>query len=88
MGQIRNMFITEAALLGLLGGLLGVLFSYLIIMGLNKLVGTAGDSLNFFIPLTTIPVGLAFAIMTGVLSGIYPAISASRTDALTAIKRD
>ncbi|WP_342566101.1 FtsX-like permease family protein [Paenibacillus sp. FSL R7-0345] len=88
MGQIRNMFITEAALLGLLGGLLGVIFSYLIIMGLNKLVGTAGDSLNFFIPLTTIPVGLAFAIMTGVLSGIYPAISASRTDALTAIKRD
>ncbi|CAH1191386.1 hypothetical protein PAECIP111892_00627 [Paenibacillus auburnensis] len=88
MGQIRNMFITEAALLGLLGGVLGVVFSYLIIMGLNKLVGTAGDGLNFFIPLMTIPVGLAFAIMTGVLSGIYPAISASRTDALTAIKRD
>lgn len=88
MGQIRNMFITEAALLGLLGGLLGVLFSYLIVMGLNKLVGTAGSGLNFFIPLMTLPIGLAFAIMTGVLSGIYPAISASRTDALTAIKRD
>ncbi|WP_178382847.1 ABC transporter permease [Paenibacillus sp. P46E] len=88
MGQIRNMFITEAALLGLLGGLLGVLFSYLIVMALNKLVGTAGEGLNFFIPLTTLPIGLSFAIMTGVLSGIYPAISASRTDALTAIKRD
>ena len=88
MGQIRNMFITEAALLGLLGGLLGVLFSYLIVMGINKLVGTAGQGLHFFIPLMNIPVGLAFAIMTGVLSGIYPAISASRTDALTAIKRD
>lgn len=88
MGQIRNMFITEAALLGLLGGILGVAFSYLIIMGLNKLVGTAGEGLSFFIPLMTIPVGLAFAVMTGVLSGIYPAISASRTDALTAIKRD
>ncbi|WP_019911170.1 ABC transporter permease [Paenibacillus sp. HW567] len=88
MRQIRNMFITEAALLGLLGGLLGVLFSYLIIMGLNKLVSSSGDGLSFFIPLVTIPIGLAFAIMTGVLSGIYPAISASRTDALTAIKRD
>ncbi|MNJ01321.1 FtsX-like permease family protein [compost metagenome] len=75
-------------MLGLLGGVLGVIFSYLIIMGLNKLVGTAGEGLTFFIPLMTIPVGLAFAIMTGVLSGIYPAISASRTDALTAIKRD
>lgn len=88
MRQIRNMFITEAALLGLLGGLLGVFFSYLIIMGLNKLVSSSGDGLSFFIPLMTIPIGLAFAIMTGVLSGIYPAISASRTDALTAIKRD
>ncbi|WP_174479817.1 ABC transporter permease [Paenibacillus borealis] len=88
MGQIRNMFITEAALLGLLGGMLGVLFSYLIVMGLNKLVGSAGDGMNFFIPALNLPVGMSFAIMTGVLSGIYPAISASRTDALTAIKRD
>ncbi|UQZ37695.1 ABC transporter permease [Paenibacillus sp. PK3_47] len=88
MGQIRNMFITEAALLGLLGGMLGVGFSYLIVMAINKLIGTAGAGLTFVIPLMTIPVGLAFAIMTGVLSGIYPAISASRTDALTAIKRD
>ncbi|MEK4064894.1 MULTISPECIES: ABC transporter permease [Paenibacillus] len=88
MRQIRNMFITEAALLGLLGGLLGVLFSYLIVNGLNKLVGTAGDGIHFFIPETNLPIGLVFAIMTGVLSGIYPAISASRTDALTAIKRD
>ncbi|WP_340023363.1 ABC transporter permease [Paenibacillus sp. FSL K6-1096] len=88
MGQIRNMFITEAALLGLLGGLLGVVFSYLIVMGLNKLVGSAGDGMNFFIPEMNLPVGMSFAIMTGVLSGIYPAISASRTDALTAIKRD
>ncbi|MEK4516316.1 ABC transporter permease [Paenibacillus sp. FSL H8-0122] len=88
MGQIRNMFITEAALLGLLGGMLGVAFSYLIVMGLNKLVGSAGDGMNFFIPAMNLPVGISFAIMTGVLSGIYPAISASRTDALTAIKRD
>lgn len=88
MGQIRNMFITEAALLGLLGGLLGVLFSYLIVYGLNRLVGTAGDGIHFIIPETNLPIGLVFAIMTGVLSGIYPAISASRTDALTAIKRD
>ncbi len=91
MGQIRNMFITEAALLGMLGGMLGILFSYLIVLGINRLIGTAGggeSGLVIYIPLMTIPIGLAFAIMTGVLSGIYPAISASRTDALTAIKRD
>lgn len=92
MGQIRNMFITEATLLGLMGGILGVLISYLIVFGINQLLGTQttdpseGDIA--FIPIMTIPLGIAFALMTGVLSGIYPAISASRTDALTAIKRD
>lgn len=93
MSQIRNMFITEAALLGMLGGLLGVVFSYLIVLGINKLIGTSAgmgseEVFEIYIPLMTIPVGISFAIMTGVLSGIYPAISASRTNALTAIKRD
>ncbi|MNP21682.1 ABC transporter permease YtrF precursor [compost metagenome] len=93
MRQIRHMFITEAALLGLLGGILGVIVSYLIVYGINQLISTAagpnpGDSLIIYIPYMTILIGVAFAIMTGVLSGIYPAISASRTNALTAIKRD
>ncbi len=93
MGQIRNMFITEAALLGMMGGMLGVLISYLIVFGINKLIGTAagqvpGDGNIINIPIMTIPIGIAFAVMTGVFSGIYPAISASRTNALTAIKRD
>ncbi|WP_211296450.1 ABC transporter permease [Paenibacillus donghaensis] len=91
MGQVRNMFIMEAALLGMLGGLLGIGFSYLITMGLTRLIGSSmgmGEALVIEVPLMSLPVGMAFAIMTGVLSGIYPAISASRTNALTAIKRD
>jgi acetoin utilization transport system permease protein len=98
-GQIRNMFITEAALLGLLGGMLGVVFSYLIVLGINKLISSpggggmgmgmgSGESLVIYIPLMTLPIGIGFAVITGVLSGIYPAFSASRTNALTAIKRD
>lgn len=91
LSQIRNLFIIEAALLGLMGGLLGILFSYWIVWGINALIVSMNDgdsSISIFIPYMAIPVGLAFAIMTGILSGIYPAISASRTDALTAIKRD
>lgn len=91
LSQIRNMFIVEAALLGFLGGLLGIMFSYWIVWGINALILSlnSGESdISIFIPYTAIPVGLAFAIMTGIISGIYPAVSASRTDALTAIKRD
>lgn len=90
LAQIRNMFIVEAALTGLLGGLLGILFSYWVVWGLNVLIMSVSEDKSpmIFIPPLTILTGMVFAIMTGVLSGLYPAVSASRTDALTAIKRD
>ncbi|MHA7963492.1 ABC transporter permease [Paenibacillus sp. CAU 1782] len=91
LSQIRNMFIVEAALLGLLGGLLGILFSYWIVWGINALILSLNNGetdISIFIPFSAIPVGMTFAIMTGIISGIYPAVSASRTDALSAIKRD
>ncbi|GAC43930.1 ABC transporter permease [Paenibacillus popilliae] len=90
--QIRNMFIIEAALLGLVGGLVGIMLSYWIVWAIN---GAAAGNMSdgggepiIFISSNLIPIGIAFAILTGVISGLYPAISASRTDALTAIKRD
>ncbi|WP_028546359.1 ABC transporter permease [Paenibacillus taiwanensis] len=88
--QIRNMFIIEAALLGLLGGLIGVMISYWLVWGINGAAARATEAGQgfIFIPLINIPLGIFFAVLTGVLSGIYPALSASRTDALTAIKRD
>lgn len=90
LAQIRNMFIVEAALTGLLGGMLGILFSYWVVWGLNVLIMSVSEDKTpmIFIPPVTILTGMVFAIMTGVLSGLYPAVSASRTDALTAIKRD
>jgi ABC-type antimicrobial peptide transport system permease subunit len=92
LAQIRNMFIFEATLLGIMGGLLGILFSYWVIWGVNLFIiqfsgqGTASEVL--FISGWVLPLGMLFAILTGVLSGLYPAIKASRTDALTAIKRE
>lgn len=90
LAQIRNMFIVESALLGFMGGLIGILFSYWVVWGINGLVFAAnsGESGIIFISPWILGIGIFFAVLTGVLSGLYPAISASRTDALTAIKRD
>ncbi|SDC21523.1 MacB-like core domain-containing protein [Paenibacillus sp. UNCCL117] len=92
LSQIRNMFMIESALLGLLGGLIGILTSYWVIWAINIVImrfsGSSGSDEVLFISPWILPLGLFFAIMTGVLSGIYPAVKASRTDALTAIKRD
>ncbi len=94
--QIRNLFIAEAALLGLLGGVIGVLISYLSLSGVNELLttpsviplGASMTGMTVVLSSKSIPLGIAFAVMTGVLSGIYPAISASNTNALVAIKKD
>ncbi len=92
LAQIRNMFIVEATLLGVLGGLLGILFSYWVIWGINAVIvqfsGQGAGSEILFISSWVLPIGMLFAILTGVLSGLYPAIKASRTDALSAIKRE
>jgi ABC-type antimicrobial peptide transport system permease subunit len=90
--QIRNMFMIESMLLGFLGGALGILISYWVIWIINIVIinfsGDGGQTEILFISFWILPVGLLFAIMTGVLSGLYPAIKASLTDALTAIKRE
>lgn len=92
--QIRNLFIVESALLGVIGGACGIVLSYWVVWGINGIVNRFGkgppgsEPENLFISLWILPVGLFFAVLTGVLSGIYPAIKASRTDALTAIKRE
>ncbi|MBD0381142.1 ABC transporter permease [Paenibacillus sedimenti] len=92
--QIRNMFIVESSLLGMLGGLVGILLSYWVIWGINLLIiqfdsrDSSENAEILFISLWILPVGMFFAILIGVLSGLYPAIKASRTDALTAIKRE
>lgn len=90
--QIRNMFMVESALLGLLGGLIGILLSYWVVWTINIVImrfsDRPGNEEILFISPWILPLGLFFAMMTGVLSGIYPAVKASRTDALTAIKRD
>jgi ABC-type antimicrobial peptide transport system permease subunit len=74
--------------------LFGLLLSYWVIWGINAVVnrfsnGPPGsDPQILFISPWILPVGMFFAVLTGVLSGIYPAVKASRTDALTAIKRE
>jgi ABC-type antimicrobial peptide transport system permease subunit len=92
LSQIRNMFMIESMLLGFLGGAIGILLSYWVIWTINivlvRFSGQGVDSEILFISLWILPVGLLFAVMTGVLSGLYPAIKASRTDALSAIKRE
>ncbi len=82
--DIRMLFLMEAGVIGLLGGVIGCVISMIIGFAINKVTGQ---------PLSIIPVwllgfGIVFSIAIGTLSGWYPSSKAVSIPALEAIKHD
>lgn len=88
--DIRIMFLLEAGMIGLLGGLLGVALSFAGSWAFNRFAAGAmgaGSRLSV-IPLWLVLVALAFSILVGVVFGFLPANRAVKISALEAIKHD
>lgn len=95
--DIRGMFLVEAAIIGIVGGALGVGLSYALSALVNKLAAGGGmqafgiyssDSALSIIPFWLDIAALILATAVGVVSGLYPAIRATRLSALEAIKNE
>lgn len=96
LSNIMTLFLTEAAIIGFAGGLLGILLS----LCLSKIMNMLSDSgvLAMFsmgegVPISIIPVwliagGIVFSTLVGVVSGFYPALRATKLSALDAIKNE
>ena len=86
--DILSIFLIESGLLGLVGGVMGVIFGF----GVSKLIeyiavqqlGT--KLLQAAAPLYLIIGCLAFAFLTGAISGLWPAWNASKVSAVDAIR--
>lgn len=74
-------FLMEAILVSQLGGLLGVLLG----LGIGNIIGLLMDS-PFTIPWGWILFALVLTLLTGIISGIYPAIKASRLNPIDALR--
>ena len=83
--RIRHMILLEATLLGLAGGLLGVLLAFLVREFLYFLP-SIGGVIRIEIDLGAIAFTVMFATVVGALSGLYPAIRASRMKPTTAFQ--
>ncbi len=79
--NIRAMFLTEAALIGFSGGILGLGMSFGISFVVNKLANNIS-----FIPFWLIGVGIGVAVLVGLVSGILPALRAMKLSPLEAIR--
>ena len=81
--QILRLFLTEAALLSLLGAVFGLLLG---ISG-NYLVGRAYPAFPMTAPLWAVIAALLVSLLTGLVFGVMPARRASRLDPVQALMR-
>ncbi|ELZ94499.1 ABC transporter permease [Haloferax mucosum ATCC BAA-1512] len=81
---VVSLLVSEAAILGLIGALIGIPFALGIGMGLNQLL--VGDPLAFTTAgLQYIGVGAIFGIGTSLLAGVYPAWKAASKQPVEAL---
>jgi putative ABC transport system permease protein len=78
---IRQQFLLESILISLMGGTLGIIFSLLIGVSLSSYFEVA-----FVIPWAWILLGVSICTIVGVVSGIYPALKASKLDPIVALR--
>jgi putative ABC transport system permease protein len=80
-GNIRGQFLTEAVLLSLGGGMLGVLLG----TGIAKAISTFGPLPTLVRP-ELVVAGLSISVLTGVLAGVVPAWRASALPPVEALR--
>ena len=95
LGNIRSMFLSEAAFIGFLGGVIGIALSYLLSVVVNQFIspmlmedyemGTANISV---IPPWLALAAIVFAAIIGMLAGFFPAQRATRLSPLAAIRNE
>jgi ABC-type antimicrobial peptide transport system permease subunit len=79
--QIRNQFMAEAVVLGLVGGVLGVIFSFV-----TNFIIRVSTNLHPVItwPIVLLAVGVSLAV--GIIFGTIPAVKAARKDPIEALR--
>ena len=92
LNSIRTMFLIEAGMIGFMGGAIGIVISYVISFGLNRLgaaiSGGMGTTNLSVIPLWLVLLGLGFSTLVGIGSGFAPSNRAVKISALEAIRHD
>jgi putative ABC transport system permease protein len=79
--DILGQFLTEAVVLSMLGGVIGIIIGVGVAYGAKALAGWA-----ISVPLWSIGLAFGFSAMVGIFFGIYPARKASQLDPIEALR--
>ena len=83
--QIVGQFLTESGVIGLLGGISGLFLGWLAATVTNRLLES--HNLNLFLVSPRLAIGaVAFAILLGLVSGLYPSLHAARLQPVLALR--
>lgn len=93
--DIKNMFLMESLLIGLIGGIIGALVSLIISLVMNAsgekiaaMMDIYGSSTVSIMPPELLGAGVVFSVIIGLLSGYFPARKAMKLSALSAIRTE
>jgi putative ABC transport system permease protein len=84
-GRIIRELVTEAGVIGLVGGLLGLGLGAIVVVLANEL-GRSGGTVLFDLTPTTAAFAVGFSTILGMLAGVIPAWSAARLDPVSALR--
>jgi len=98
LGDIKNLFLLEAGMIGFLGGTIGLIFSYILSLLMNTVlsgimtvmlgsVGGGGSTVSI-IPWWVAAGSLVFSTTIGILAGYSPARRAMRLSALESLRNE
>ena len=93
-GDIRKIFLIEASVIGLAGGLLGTALGWivgqLINLGANIYIRSQGGTPGtlFLLPLWLMGLAIAFSVVISLIAGSFPASRAARLDPIQALRHD
>ena len=86
--EVLKLFVFESAFLGFVGGVIGIFIGY-IIAGLISAIGMRmgpGGTMTPHITMGLVGFALFFSIITGTISGIFPARKASKLEPVEALR--
>lgn len=85
--HILTDYLIEAGIIGLIGGLIGLGLAVLTVQIINSNTIKSGVEI-FAVTSRLATMSIGFAVILGVLAGIYPAIHASRLNPVTALREE
>jgi putative ABC transport system permease protein len=83
--RIVLQFLKESALIGLIGGLVGLFFGWLFTVAANA-AGSASGIVLFLLTPRVIIWSVLLAVLLGTFSGLFPAIRAARMNPVQALR--